>query len=571
MGAACSGDVCYSVPSVPCCGFKSVAFPLTSYPQANWMERLAKNNPNLLLRKTVMVSSHDAGTYSISHSTCCSGVSRTQEFSLYKQLCIGSRHLDLRYAPKVTGEEKGLVVQHGPHSGSDFYAALQEVLQWLDDHPKEFLILRLCYEAKSGRVIVPAEQVKLIGAIQRGFSKYAVTEQDLHTWFQIKEVTLAQASSSYKRVLIYMDPSILKSFDPKVTPLSYAELIPIGIHIDEDVIHSEWHNTSSKAELFEKNDEHHFPDDDDNESHLPQVQPVVQTPKPSILDRFHISQLLLTPQGSAKHIIKYLLGIESLRVDQSVRKLMKNRCLQRYVRELSGRTDTLNLVMMDFIETDPQLLQFLIGLNSRTKFKVVRALYREDPYLINNIPVPVSLPTDVTDAVRQLVVRDNSLWFLDWALDLKIPNIRPGVLTLDISLENGTELPSQIVKVHDFKDQTDYTYLFNWENVEGLNNPEIPVLRGRLVINNSSFAEQQPPNLGAPSRFSTQQDAVSLRWSQNKSQQPNPLYAGIAHPAIVRSSFEHQTDLKHNASIATRYEDSFHWPLRPQGSQRPQF
>lgn len=538
------------------------------------MEKVAKGNPNLLLRKTVMVSSHDAGTYSISPSTCCSGVSRTQEFSLYKQLCIGSRHLDLRYAPKVSGQEQGLVIQHGPHSGNDFYAALQEVLQWLDDHPKEFLILRLCYEAKSGRVIVPAEQIQLIAAVQRGFSKYAITEQDLHTWFQIKEVTLAQASSSYKRVLIYMDPSILKSFDPKVPPLTYAQLIPIGIHIDEDVIHSEWHNTSSKDELFEKNDDHHFPDDDDSQSHHPQVQPVVQTPKPSILERFHISQLLLTPQASAKHIVKYLLGIESLRVDQSVRKLMKNRCLQRYVRELSGRTDTLNLVMMDFIETDPELLRFLIGLNSGTKFKVFSALYREDPHLINNIPVPVSLPTDVTDAVQQLTVRDNSLWFLDWELDLKIPNIKSGTLTLDIKLENGTQLPPQIVRVHESKNEPSYTYLLNWERIESLSNPEIPVLRGRGLVDNSSFVEQQPPNLGAPARISfQQQDSVNIRWSQNRSQQQqsNPLHAGIAHPTTVRSSFEQYTELKHNASVATRYEDSFHWPPRTQAGLRQQF
>src|SRR3990167_2658006 len=116
MGAACSSDACYSVPSIPCCGFRSQNFTLTAYPQANWMEKIAKNNPTLLLRKTVMVSSHDAGTYSINPSTCCSGVSRTQEFSLYKQLCIGSRHLDLRYAPKLSGKDEGLVIRSEEHT-----------------------------------------------------------------------------------------------------------------------------------------------------------------------------------------------------------------------------------------------------------------------------------------------------------------------------------------------------------------------------------------------------------------------------------------------------------------------
>jgi hypothetical protein len=122
---------------------------------------LPEQNPNLLLSEASFLLSHDAATGYMSRNmrsksglarrytqTQVSGTSRT---SFYDQLDDGARALDIRPLLLQNGT---IVFQHGiiRIDNVDIYAAMQHVLQWCHDNPRELVLLlpsHFAYESAS--------------------------------------------------------------------------------------------------------------------------------------------------------------------------------------------------------------------------------------------------------------------------------------------------------------------------------------------------------------------------------------------------------------------------------------
>ncbi|MFF6983828.1 hypothetical protein ACFZAV_40630 [Streptomyces sp. NPDC008343] len=133
----------------------------------SWMEQLGGTIGNRPLNQIVMPGSHDAGTAGITENSgmCDAGdtvdsarkwpdlaasLSRTQSGSLVQQLEAGSRYLDLRLCKQ--GDK--WYSYHGGPLGRQFFDAFgargeivrgeaREVADWINQHPKEVVILRV--------------------------------------------------------------------------------------------------------------------------------------------------------------------------------------------------------------------------------------------------------------------------------------------------------------------------------------------------------------------------------------------------------------------------------------------
>ncbi|KAM8890437.1 PI-PLC X domain-containing protein 1 [Synchiropus picturatus] len=65
----------------------------------------------------------------------------TQEFSIKQQLDCGVRYYDLRIAHRPNDSSSDLYFYHGVYTTITVETVLQEIREWLDDHPKEVVIL----------------------------------------------------------------------------------------------------------------------------------------------------------------------------------------------------------------------------------------------------------------------------------------------------------------------------------------------------------------------------------------------------------------------------------------------
>lgn len=381
-------------PCIPCCGFH-VKHPETQYPTSRWMEELAKSSPEIKLRNLTLVSSHDAATSSIPKELCCSGISRTQTFSLFQQLMVGVRHLDTRYAPcRKRNQLDAFNVQHGPHSGGDYFETLNDVLAFVESHPREFIFLDCTFEAKAKVPLLNGHVEHLVKFLEKKFGQYAIQKSDLDKWFKVDQVTVKELVYSNKRILVMVDPALLEIKNEQGQFITAEELAAKGLFLNETIRHSQWHNTGCPKTLFKRNSEFMAAGDIDK-------------------TRLLINQLILTPQGKPKNLLKYLLCMDRLRVDQKQFLLFKKRRLQKHIRTLGANPDT-NLIMLDFLDYDPFLLKFIIGLNLNHKLKVLKGSFQP------KVAKKDQLPTDLTERLNMLIVRGNSLWILDLEKDLGV-------------------------------------------------------------------------------------------------------------------------------------------------------
>ena len=68
--------------------------------------------------------------------------------------------------------------------------------------------------------------------------------------------------------------------------------------------------------------------------------------------------------------------------------------------------------MFDFVEYDPYMLSYIVGLNCNIDLVVKKAIIEledDQNHIVKSI--------DVTDKLNKLVVRNNSLWIVDWQRD----------------------------------------------------------------------------------------------------------------------------------------------------------
>ena len=89
----------------------------------------------------------------------------------------------------------------------------------------------------------------------------------------------------------------------------------------------------------------------------------------------------------------------------------------------------LNFLMFDFIEFDPCMLSFILGLNYKIDLEVKKAVIEVED---DNHHIVKSF--DVTKRLNSIVCRRNSLWIVDWERDAGV-KLKFGWLNIQIEID----------------------------------------------------------------------------------------------------------------------------------------
>lgn len=385
MGMVCASKLCQVCPACPCCGYSTEAQVKQELKDIlkTWIKRITDIAPETRLKNLTMMAAHDCGTYSIPKTKIGSSLSRTQSEDVYEQLDLGVRQIDFRYGP-VGLKADDLAVRHGPHSGENYFRELIKVKNWIEDNPHEFLII----DARCEKKISQEQRNFLVHFLLEKFGKVLITKKDTETWFKVDRVTLGDLAKNHPRRVLLLVDSMIKDFPGKSDSPQVQDLL----YRDHFIV-SPWHNTGNVTKLFEK------------------VEKSSHTMYKDHPQHFFNFQLILTPKGDLTNITRYCFCMDRGRVDQKHYLMFLDKKVQLFVRSLAGgsKAGQTNFVMMDFVNYDPLITQFLVGLNF--------------PYTLNieSASLVVGKKThDVKKTVNSLVSKDNSLWIVSASKDLEI-------------------------------------------------------------------------------------------------------------------------------------------------------
>lgn len=392
---------------VSCCEFAPPA--RTANPrQATWMDQLGKSNPGVLLHDLKMVAAHDAATNTIDKGKCLSSISRTQRISVYQQLELGVRMVDLRFAPcrdSVGSSNCRFRVYHGHHEGAFIDDVIGEIKQFSSRHPNEFIFVSFKFEKKSKVPITALQLNHWIETVHAAFSDISMTRSEFQENFQTRGRTLGQLLSQPKRILVTMHGWIMSKEKPKSLDKDLeSKLTSHNIMLKTDVFFNRFYDTECFKTLFKLND-----------------QSLEQVTRTSL---FMVCQMILTPRPKVSSILSYIVCIDTPRADQKQKTLTKNKRLQRYIRGKAAN-DKWNFFMFDYVDFDPQISCFLLGLNYNLALEIKSAKVTNS-----------GTATDITASLQQKLIQNNSLWVLSWAhdLDIKLPQGQ-NFLQVEIALD----------------------------------------------------------------------------------------------------------------------------------------
>jgi len=380
-----------------------------------------------------MPGSHDSASVTISNWAPFSAVGLCQNVSVNEQLQRGARYLDLR----VGGNKKSTLVDdtficHGFLKGASFPDIIEEVHEFLRYNPGEFVILEVIYQKHE---MSPEQQLRALQLLSSTFDQ-KVTHDDLNSWFKLSDLTLGQLKKSEKNVIVLVNDR-MGQFSLNGTQYdSDAVAREFGCH-HHNFMKNKWHNTANAHTLLES-----------NESFLKRTC--------NNYDKFLNSQFVMTPQppGGVCDVLALLVGAKSLRPVSLARELYGKDVLEAFVRDHAE--DRWNIVLLDFLDLCPQLIRFLIGLNSPKHLKIEQAFVTpkdEESTLIpgkqersqsSGLLVPISDRTiDVTKTIQKLKRRDCCLYLLDFKRDLEI-SMDEGTLRLKAQFDDEEPLDLQI-------------------------------------------------------------------------------------------------------------------------------
>ena len=102
---------------------------------SSWMSNIKDDTP---INKIAILGSHDSGT---STSTLPNNTSKTQDLTIGEQMGFGCRYFDIRVS-KNNKDDDNLTLFHGPDaSGEKFADVVNDILQFIQANPSEFLVL----------------------------------------------------------------------------------------------------------------------------------------------------------------------------------------------------------------------------------------------------------------------------------------------------------------------------------------------------------------------------------------------------------------------------------------------
>ena len=382
---------------------------------------VAKNNPDLHLYGLRGISSHDSGTYTISEATCCSGASITQNIDLYTQLIAGARHLDYRYGPK-SDKVDDLIVMHGIHHGTNYFKELEGVLRFRREFPNEFFILDCNFEMRLSN-----DQKKyLIDWLANTFKDSLITQTDFDTWLKnYPKVPISEIlNRPNKRILLLTDRYLFQVEESPGQIMPEGKINHMGLFNRDHKLEAAWHDRGTYAQIVQANDEY-----------------ISRRPNPT---NFLVAQYILTFQTTKTDIFNYIVGIESVRVDQKLYNFHGKRILHRALREASNKLQ-MSFAMIDFFQYDPYITHFLIGTNLKFNLKIwLACIYKNEEC------------RDVTGMAKGLISNQNSLWIVDFKGDFNLES-SSGTFMISFSWEGI----SNEVFVEEFKFESKTQYLLN--------------------------------------------------------------------------------------------------------------
>ena len=354
-----------------CCGgFEVTNFELSSMQNRNWMEKYYPCIKSTLLINQIIPGSHDSASSSIPDTQFFSPVFITQKLSIFDQLCLGARYIDIRYGTGGTDESSNVKVMHQVFKGKYLEEIFNEINQFLFYNPKEFIIMNLQQE----RPVIQSQIDFIIQKIDELFSEKLVKQEDIDDWFQLDKVVMDDIFKHKKNLFILTCDKFPTS--PENDPFKYEKM---GIINKNPFVVNNWHNVDEIEVLLKKIDSEidHYQTIRKKELFIHQIIQNAQfhAAKKMVcccvvprLDRFN-KRLAAANEVDQENIE----GNLSLYMQRNINKRW-------------------NCVMLDFLGMHQDLINFLVKSNSSITLKVKGAFLTK---------------VDVTDMIRAQITRKN--------------------------------------------------------------------------------------------------------------------------------------------------------------------
>ena len=302
----------------------------------DWMSKLHANKK---LRDIVMPGTHNSASSTISKWSLFSGVAICQNLSIYHQLNEGARYLDLR----VCSHQNEIITCHGIVKGNKLSQIVDEVDDFLNDNPTEFVIVEINNEAP----ITSSQKQRLLTLIRSTFGERMISYTDTMSWFKLNQVTLGDVHKNKKNILILINGSFAFQRDDGVLYEMKMIAREFACFHNETLLQNKWHNTANPTDLLQR-----------NLTHLRSL---------SISDRDYMvcNQFVFTPQPprNVLDVVCLLFGLKTLQPISLVKQLyQEDNMLQHFV---ANRRDLhWNIISLDFIDLCQSFVNFLIETNS---------------------------------------------------------------------------------------------------------------------------------------------------------------------------------------------------------------
>jgi hypothetical protein len=381
-----------------------------------WFEQVAQLNPNVRLRDMIIPATHDCGTYGISKLEFFYFAAQTQNLSIYDQLRVGSRSIDLRYGSKGQGRED-VYIFHGPYRGPSFKVIFQDLARFSRENPNEFFLVMLQQE----KSINEDQKDFLTELIQTYLTPTAVRKEDT-TWFDLDKVTASQILQQKKNFFVLADNHFLhmkadhKSQDNTDYPA-------IGVFSSDSFYQSSWANVNKVSKLWPYE--------------LSMIQRMGPMPNTLVC-----TQTMLTTQATEVDIEDYVIGTESLRLDHFTKDLQKKQNMGEFFLN-NMNSQPFNFVELDYIDYNPALVMYLIGLNFPHKLTIVNA-YADD--------------INVTQKANSLVSRGRVLYLPNIQTSLGLSSA-PKQLKIEFMYEGDSTTTSKTFNCKSIKNQFVLSYV----------------------------------------------------------------------------------------------------------------
>jgi len=219
--------------------------------RADWMGRFCEAHPDstVSLRDMVIPGTHNSASSTISKLKPFSSAGRTQNCSVGAQLRAGARYLDIRIAASSKSPNL-LSIWHGRLEGGSFQGVLQEISDFVREHPKEIIIIEVVPEY--GRAFSRAEKRQSLDMVLQCLTSDAlIPGAELKEIFESKAVTELSASPQNIAVMVHN-----RYFEGDENSIGMTEKEieeKYGFAVSSELLVNPWHNTRDTRGLLHKN------------------------------------------------------------------------------------------------------------------------------------------------------------------------------------------------------------------------------------------------------------------------------------------------------------------------------